>query len=201
MSYAPTTDFLALVRLLPGGGVRTERMPGTDYLLAAMSRAGMFNLSVSQSAPVLSQSNTVWLKPSLSGSWTEESDVFLWDAGTSSYASASPPLWAALFAVGQLFPSIVQEITAPGPANISTDANIVRVNQLVSAPIDLILPLSATKTGGVLVVDWKYDAGAGNDIRVNLIGTDVLPGGGTQWTIAANGGSAFFRPLPGGYVL
>lgn len=199
MSYGATADFLALIRLT-AGGARMERMPGLDYVVAAMSRAGMFNLSVGQTAPTESQPNTVWLKPSLGGSWTVESTVYLWDDSVSAYEPATPALWAAMFAVGQLFPSIVQEVTAPGPVNVALNANIVRVNQLVSAPIQLILPLASVKTGGVLIVDWKGDAGA-NNITVTTTGGDKFPGDAVSWTIAADGGSAFFRPLPGGYVL
>jgi hypothetical protein len=39
MSYNPATDFIGLLRLV-GSAVRSERMPGLDYVVAALARAG-----------------------------------------------------------------------------------------------------------------------------------------------------------------
>ncbi len=96
MAYTRTTDFLALLRAT-GDGVRFERMPGLDWLIAGMAAAGMFALSVSADAPTSDQTVTVWFKPSGSG-YAAEGAVWLWDAGTNSYAEATPALWQALFA-------------------------------------------------------------------------------------------------------
>jgi hypothetical protein len=194
MSYAPQTDFIALLRLT-SGGVRAERMPGLDYIVSAMARAGLFTLSVGQSAPTANQKTTVWFRPAVP-SWSAEGAVFLYDTSVASYVPATPALWSAL-----LFDvTVTQTITAPGPANVLTNADVVLVNQTVSAPIALTMPLSSDKSGGVLISDWKGDAGA-NNIRVTLSGADVFPGGLTVWTIAADTASIFLRPVPGGYAL
>lgn len=199
MSYAPTTDFLALLRLLPGG-VRTERMPGLDYIVAALARAGQFALSVGQTPPTANQATTAWFVPA-SSSWASEGTLFLWNAATGAYELATPTLWAAIFTASNAA-QVTQTVTAPGPANVLTNANAVLVNQAASAPIALVMPLAANKIGPVLISDWKGDAGAGNTITVTLAGADTFPGGLTSWQIADNAGSLFLRPIPGvGYVL
>jgi hypothetical protein len=200
MSYSSTTDFLALSRLLASGGVRAERMPGLDYIVAALARAGFFNLVVSATAPVTNQSTTAWFKPAVP-SWSFEGVLSLWNADDGQFEPATPMLWAELFAtVGA--GSNTQVITAPGPANVNGTADVVLVNQLVSAPITLIVPLASTKVGPVLISDWKGDSGLGNIITAQLSGADIFPGGVTSWQIAGNGGSVFLRPISGmGYAL
>lgn len=96
MSYNPLTDFLALLRST-GGGVRTERIPGLDYVVSALARAGLITLFVGQTAPTVNQSTTVWFQPA-SPSWTAEGQVFLWNPGTSSFQTATPTLWSDLIA-------------------------------------------------------------------------------------------------------
>lgn len=198
MSYTPTTDFLALLRQT-SGGIRTERMPGLDYFVAVMARAGLFAVQVGQTAPTVDQASTVWFRPA-SPSWAAEGAIFLFDVNTGQYELASPALWSVLLASAVATAQVIQDVTTPGPADVLAYAGIVRVNQVISAPITLVMPLSASKIGGVLISDWKGDAGA-NNIRVNLSGTDVFPGAATFWTIAADTGSIFLRPVPGGYVL
>lgn len=90
MSFNPTTDFNALWRNI--AGVETKvAMPGLDYVIAAMARAGLFVLSVSATAPVANQLTTAWLRaavPSSSG----EGTFFLWDKVTSTYLAATAGL-------------------------------------------------------------------------------------------------------------
>jgi hypothetical protein len=75
------------------------------------------------------------------------------------------------------------------------------VNQAVGAAKTLTLPLASAKTCPVLVSDFKGDAGT-NPITINLTGSDKFPGGLTTWTIAADTGSVFLRPIAGaGYAL
>ncbi|WP_291869640.1 hypothetical protein [Bradyrhizobium sp.] len=96
---------------------------------------------------------------------------------------------------------IEQHITAAGPVAINNNTGIVRVNQAVGAPISLTMPLASAKTCPVLISDWKADAGT-NAITINLSGADKFPGNLTSWTIAADTGSVFLRPIPGvGYAL
>lgn len=91
MSYNPTTDFLGLLRLAPGG-VEASRAPGLDIILSALARAGLFNLSVGQTAPTSNQAATAWLQPA-QPSWTAEGVLWLWNASTSQYAPATPALF------------------------------------------------------------------------------------------------------------
>jgi len=96
---------------------------------------------------------------------------------------------------------IVQTFTAGGSEAIGANTGIAVVNQTVGAAKTLTLPLSSVKTCPVLVSDFKGDAGT-NNITINLSGSDKFPGGLTSWTIAADTGSVFLRPVSGlGYVL
>lgn len=94
MSYAPNTDFLALLRGTPGGE-RTLSLPGLDFMVAAFARAGFINLSVGQTAPVANQTTTAWFKPAIP-SWAAEGVLYLWNAGAAVYQPATPSLWKAL---------------------------------------------------------------------------------------------------------
>lgn len=96
---------------------------------------------------------------------------------------------------------IEQHITTAGPVAILNNTGIVRVDQGTGAAITLTLPEASLKTCPVLISDWKGDAGT-NNITIALSGSDTFPGGLTTWTIAANTGSVFLRPISGaGYVL
>lgn len=109
MSYDPTTDFLGLLRLV-GSSVRSERMPGLDWATSALYRMGMFALSVGQTAPVASQSTTVWLKPAIP-SWSAEGVVFLWNPTAGEYQQATPTLWRNLLSPsGYSFQSLPDDI-------------------------------------------------------------------------------------------
>lgn len=95
MSYAPKTDFLALLRDT-GSGLRLARMPGLDYLAAALARAGLINLWTSPSAaPSSNQSTTAWLKTSAT-SWASEGTLYLWDAAAQAYRPATAANFAAM---------------------------------------------------------------------------------------------------------
>ncbi len=96
MSYDPVTDFLALLRRT-ASGVENERMPGLDYIVYALARAGLFRLYIGQSEPIVNQPTTVWLKTALP-SWTAEGIVFLWNSDIGEYQQATPALWNALLA-------------------------------------------------------------------------------------------------------
>jgi hypothetical protein len=96
---------------------------------------------------------------------------------------------------------IVQTLTAAGPASVNANTGIVLVNQTVGAAMTLTLPLASAKTCPVLISDFKGDAGT-NNITINLSGSDKFPGGLTSWTIGADTGSVFLRPISGvGYAL
>jgi len=95
---------------------------------------------------------------------------------------------------------IEQHITAAGPVSINNNTGIVRVDQTVGAAITLNLPAAISKTCPVLIADWKGDAGT-NNITISPNGSEKIQGQ-SSWTIAADTGSVFLRPLAGvGYVI
>lgn len=177
--------------------MRTERTPGLDYILAAMARANMFQLSVGQNAPTADQAVTAWLKPAIP-SWVAEGVVFLWSAAATEYQVATPALWSALFLAAAVA-EVIQDVTTAGPVTINTNSTIVRV-QNVGAAVALVMPPAATMLGPVLISDWANLAGT-NNISIARSGSDVFPNGATTWTIAGDGGSVFLRPVPGGFAL
>ncbi len=79
---------------------------------------------------------------------------------------------------------------------------MVLVNQAVSAPITLTVPLSSLNTCDVLISDFKGVSGQGNTITVNMTGADKFPGNLTSWQLASDTGSLFLRRVSGvGYAL
>lgn len=94
MGYNPITDFLSLIRNV-NNRARVEQMPGLDFVVAALARAGMVSVWAGQSPPVTNQLQTVWLKPA-TPSWTAECVIFLWDATAGAFAVATPQLWSDL---------------------------------------------------------------------------------------------------------
>ena len=93
MSYAPNTDFMALVRNT-SGGERVLSMPGLDFMVAAFARAGLISLSVGQTAPTSNQATTAWFQPAVP-SWAGEGVLYLWNVGLATYQPATPSLWKA----------------------------------------------------------------------------------------------------------
>lgn len=137
MSYNPATDFLGLLRLA-GGGVQSERMPGLDYVVSALSRMGFVSLYVGQAAPTVDQSTTVWLQPA-SPSWSAEGTVWLWNAGATppAYQAATPGLWTTFLQSIIISPAMIPVVaaatlalarTAMGLGSIATqNANAIAV--------------------------------------------------------------------------
>lgn len=153
MAYEPTTDFLALLRLA-SGAVSTERMPGLDYVLAALDRIGLFQLSVGQTAPVVNQATTVWLQPSLP-TWVAEGNVFLWNATAAEYEPATAALWASLLSSGGGY--AFQRVTAASDT-IEAGTTILAVDRAAPVSTVLRLPSLAAQalTGRPLkIVDWS----------------------------------------------
>jgi hypothetical protein len=105
MSYNPATDFIGLLRLV-GSAVRSERMPGLNYVVEALARAGMFALSVGQTAPTVNQASTFWFQPSIP-SWLAEGTLYIWNPVAGQYQVATPALWQAfLTPSGSIFQSL-----------------------------------------------------------------------------------------------
>lgn len=152
MSYNPLTDFLTLLRQ-SADGVDFERMPGLDYVVSAMARAGMFQLSVGQNPPLTNQPSTVWIKPS-SPSWVAEGIIYLWDANAGAYALAVPALWRTLLAPGGYF---FQSVVAASGV-IAAGTTVLAVQRDAPTTTALILPsLSAQWLAGsdLKIVDWS----------------------------------------------
>lgn len=171
-------------------------MPGLDYVVEALARAGMIALSVSQTAPTVNQAATAWFMPAIP-SFSAEGTLFLFNVALGAYQPATPALWAAFFSAGAS--GVVQDVTTAGPVTVQTNASVVRV-QNVGAAVALIMPPSVNMADDVLITDWANHAGA-NNITITLSGSDVFPGGANEWTIAADAGSIFLRPVPGGFAL
>jgi hypothetical protein len=152
MSYDPRTDFLALLRQATDG-IQFERMPGLDFTIAAMARAGLFSLSVGQTAPIVNQSTTAWLQPALP-SWTAEGVLWLWDANVGSYALATPALFSQLLQVltaSYAFQAV--SIAADVVKNATTLLAVQRVTPVATA---LTLPAIVNRSGKALhIVDWS----------------------------------------------
>lgn len=151
MSYAPTIDFLALLRQT-AGGVRDARMPGLDYILAALARAGMFQLWTGQTAPTVNQSTTAWLLPSLP-SWVAEGTVLLWNVLTNAYEPATPALWNALLLgnSGYVFQSV-----AAGAGAVAAPTSMLAIQRAAPAATALTLPSIASRGGRALqIVDFS----------------------------------------------
>lgn len=166
MSYTVTTDFLALLRQTPGGE-RLASMPGLDYILSAMARAGMFTLSVGQTAPVVNQPTTVWLKPSIP-SWVSEGTVLLWNPATLQYELATNALWGRLFNA-----SSFQSIGAAA-GTVFTGTTLLAIQRASPVATTLQLPSVASQGGRLLrIVDWST-AVAGHTITITPAGADTI---------------------------
>lgn len=139
--YEPTTDFVALLRLTSGVSVRSERMPGLDFVISAMARMGFITLRVAQTEPTVNKATTVWLQPAIP-SWSAEGAVFLWNSGTLQFEPATPTLWQMLLATavgGYVFQS------APDASNIIAPAtSLLAVQRAAPAATALTLPALAT---------------------------------------------------------
>lgn len=167
MAYSSTTDFIALLRQT-SGGVRTERMPGLDYVVAAMARMGMFQLSIGQTPPTTNQITTVWFQPSIP-SWVAEGTVFLWSAAASQYQVATPALWDALLlasaGIGYSFQSAV------APANImAPGTSLLAIQRAAPAATTITLPdILSHGVKPIQIVDWST-AVANHVITISPIG-------------------------------
>jgi len=117
MVYNPVTDFLGLWRS-GGGQVSKLEMPGLDYMVQALARAGLITLSVSATAPVANQSITAWLQTAVP-SYSAEGVLHLWDPAAAAYAAASPALLLRMLeaCAGQNGASWFT-VTGGAPANI-----------------------------------------------------------------------------------
>lgn len=163
MAYDPATDFLGLLRLT-AGGVRSERMPGLDWLAPALNRAGLFAVSIGQTAPVANQATTVWVKPAIP-SWSAEGVVYLWNAIVATYVPATPALWQAfLTPSGAVFQSL------PAANNIiASGVSLAAVQRAAPANTSITLPtiaLQYSSQKSLRIVDFSTGVAA-HDILIS----------------------------------
>lgn len=164
MSYNPLTDFLGLLRQASGAAT-LERMPGMDYVLAAMARAGMITLSVGQTAPTANQATTVWLQPALP-SWTAEGIVFLWNPATAAYELATPALWDIILTGS---PYVFQSAAVASNV-VNNTTSLLAIQRAAPVATALILPTIASRLGKALqIVDWS-SAVAGHAVTLTPSG-------------------------------
>lgn len=151
MSYNPSIDLLALLRET-SGGMRVERMPGLDYLVVGLARAGMFLLSTDQTPPTDDRAITVWLRPA-QPSWATEGAVYLYNAATLEYEPATPALWGALFIAVSFLPNFQSVVT--GAAAVGSLTSMLAIQRVNPAATALALPSVLTRTRPLQLVDWS----------------------------------------------
>lgn len=169
MAYNPLTDFPALIRKI-GNQAAIEEMPGLDFVIMALARAGMFRVLVGQTAPVANMATTVWIKSALP-SWTAESQVFLWNAGSAAYELATPTLW---FMVLTQPAGTVFQIAASGAAPIAGNTSLLAVQRTAPALTNLALPSVYVRGAKPLrIVDWSTGV-TNHQIALNAFGTETI---------------------------
>jgi hypothetical protein len=166
MSYNSATDFIGLLRLV-GSGVRSERMPGLDYIVAALARAGMFALSVGQTAPTTNQASTFWLQPAIP-SWTAEGTLYIWNPVAGQYQIATLALWQAFLSPsGSVFQSL------PGANNvINPGVSLAAVQRVAPANTAVQLPTIAAQyltQKDIILTDFSTGV-ANHQILVSPVG-------------------------------
>lgn len=136
MSYNPITDFAGLIRQTSGGD-ETVSLPGLDFVVVALARAGLISLSIGQTAPLVNQLTTAWFKPA-QPSWTAEGTLFLWNATAQTYQVATPALWSALLS-GNV--TNYQFQSAGAPTNIiNAGISLLAVQRVGPVATSLTLP-------------------------------------------------------------
>lgn len=172
MPYSPLSDFLALLRKTPGG-LRTEAMPGLDFVAAALARAGLITAWINPTFAPVSTTN-VWLRTS-STSWAAECSVFLFDTVAGAWVPATPLLWKSLLLGGGLTPGadVFQSVTV-GAANVNAATTLLAINRNNPANTVLTLPSVALAIAKPLrIVDWST-AVVAHDINLQPAGGEVI---------------------------
>ena len=171
MAYSPLTDFLALLRQT-SGGARVEQMPGLDYVMAALSRAGMFSISVGQVPPTTNQTTTIWIKPALP-SWSAEASIFLWDPVALVYSPASNTLWQSLFSPPVVGSNVFQSVSGVS-ANIGITTSLLAIQRVNPAATALNLPsVIGHGKNPLRIVDWSTAVTA-HAITITPFGTETI---------------------------
>lgn len=171
MAYSPRTDFLALIRN-SGGAASFAEMPGLDYVVAAMARAGLFRLWTGQTPPTANQATTVWLVPS-SPSWVAEGMVFLWNVSTNTYEPATPALWDVLLSGPSAGSNVFQSVAVASDA-IGSATTLLAIERAGPAATALTLPSIQARGGKALqIVDWSSGV-VNHAITINAVGGTIM---------------------------
>jgi hypothetical protein len=131
-------------------------MPGLDFAVEALARAGLISLSVGQTAPTTNQQSTAWFRPSVP-SWVAEGTLFLWNAATVEYELATPALWTALLSSSSGSSASFQSVIS-GSATVLAGTSILAIQRVGPTATALLLPSLAAQiaTGRKLqVVDFS----------------------------------------------
>ena len=150
--YNPVTDFLALIRKGANSNAIAD-MPGMDFVVSAMARAGIFDIFVGQTAPIVNQTTTVWVKPA-NPSWTAEATIYLWDAANNGFSLATPALWRQIISPNSY---AFQGITGVNSV-IAVGTSICLIQRDAPPATQLILPnlTDQWRTGNKLrIADWS----------------------------------------------
>lgn len=170
MSYAPAIDFLGLLRRT-ASGIELARMPGLDFIVAAMARTNLFKLWVGQDAPTQNQLNTVWLKPALP-SWVAEGVVYLYNATTAAYEVATPVLWTQLLTSAS---SYVFQSVGTAADVVSNDTTLLAIQRTNPDHTALVLPALANRRGQPLrLVDWSVAVVAHTVVLTTPDGASIM---------------------------
>lgn len=94
MSYNPATDFVAIIRN-PGTSPQAGSLPGLDFAIDALARAGAINVQIGGPAPTSNQLTTAWFVLQ-ANSYGGEGTFMLWNAASQTYVGATPGLFALL---------------------------------------------------------------------------------------------------------
>ncbi len=199
MAYNPSTDFVGLWRAV-AGGVEKGEIPGLDFWVAAMARAGIINLVVSGVAPVANQDTTAWFQTA-TPSYAAEGALYLWDETTSQYVPATPDLFFRYLQNSSSGGSGVNLIAVTGVPS-GADGSDGDFALRLDAPGGIYGP----KAGGA----WPADPLPGTsysqisdflDVISDTEG-DILIRGASEWEVLdADEGSILFRGVAGWEVL
>lgn len=195
MTYTPSTDLLALLRNT-ANGERVTSVPGLDWVVAALARAGLITLVVSQTAPTVNQAITAWFKPNIP-SWTAEGVLFLWNG--TAYAPATPALWNQVISSSGSATLNYVTINALGTGAYAAQPadDVILIKSGVGAPFTVNVDWSA-RTKKLTVVDSGLGALANNITIVPKAGQTQMGTLNYQYPIDSNGGSITLTPLPDG---
>ncbi len=186
MAYNYLTDFVGLWRSVTGGVEKAE-MPGLDFVVAALGRAGLINLVISGSPPVVNQDTTAWFKPSVSPpDYAAEGVLYLWNG--AAYVPATPELFITMLINSMTVGTFLTIYAVTG-----VPSNTIGVNGDYALRIDAPGGIYGPKAAGM----WPADPLPGTSYSqissfLDFLGTvqgDIVYRGASSWEVLAPGTS------------